>query len=288
MTAKKPGFSEVSRLQERALHDQLLIARELISHPAEKGRSLEGVVQAVLREMLPSEYGVGTGFVAYHGPNGPELSAQLDIIIYDAIRNGPLSRLAACEVYPIEAVYGYVEVKASLSLPSHDIKTLPNNSMQLCMKKNNVIRDMKTRTFWKPDYVGSPIKADLISINNWLSLRAFVFAFEAEGLAANDPVQLAQGMSDCAKQYNAHLHGVLVLDNAYLTTIPVDVTVADPEDYYHVSYTTTDALTAFKLHLLKALGTFQRPQSGWVPAWETYFELTTRWDRIEPTKRPDG
>ena len=278
----KPGFSKISDIQERALRDQLLAARELISHPAEKGRSLEGEVSAVLRELLPSEYGIGTGFIVSHTEDGPQLSSQLDVIIFDAIRGGPLGRLAACEVYPIENVYGYVEVKASLCLAGADAEDPPYNSVQKCMVQNHALRQLKTRRFWDTSYGGSPMPNALISESNWLSIRAFVVAFEAEGAAARDPQTLAQGMSNSARKMNAHLRGVLILDQSYCTTVPVDANTADPDDFHHVSYTTEHPFTAFKAHLLKALGTFQRPPDYWTPAVETYFELPTNWKTVRP------
>jgi hypothetical protein len=281
----RPGFSRISRLQERALHDQLLAARELISHPAEKGRSLEREVSAVLRELLPDEYGIGTGFIVSHGTDGPQLSPQLDVIIFDAVRGGPLGRLAACEVYPIESVYGYVEVKASLYLAGDGAEKPPHNSIQRCMEQNHKLRQLRTRQFWDTSYGGSPIQTELISIDDWLAVRAFVFAFEADGAAAKDPQRLAQGMSNSARQHNAHLHGVLVLDQSYCTTVPVDPRTADPDDFHHVSYTTQHPFTAFKLHLFKALGTFQRPPDYWIPALETYFELPIEWNTVRPEMR---
>ena len=281
----RPGFSRISGLQERALHDQLVAARELISHPAEKGRSLEGEVSAVLRELLPSEYGIGTGFIVFHTPDGPQLSSQLDVIIFDAVRGGPLGRLAACEVYPIESVYGYVEVKASLCVAGDDAEKLPHNSIQKCMELNHALRQIRTRRFWDTSYGGSPIQTELISTDNWLAVRAFVFAFEADGAAAKNPQRLAQGMSNSARKHNAHLHGVLVLDQSYCTTVAVDPNSADPHDYHHVSYTTQHPFAAFKLHLLKALGTFQRPPDHWIPALETYFELPTDWNIVRPEPR---
>ena len=278
----KPGFSKISDLQERALHDQLSAARELISHPAEKGRSLEGEVAGVLRELLPSEYGIGTGFIVSHGEGGPELSSQIDVIIFDAVRGGPLGRLAACEVYPIESVYGYVEVKASLSLSGKDSADPPYNSIHRCMSQNHQLRKLRTRQFWDTSYGGSPIQTQLISAENWLSIRAFVFAFEADGSAAQDPQQLAQAMSNSARKHDAHLHGVLVLDQSYCTTVPVNPQTADPNDFHHVSFTTEHPFAAFKLHLLKALATFQRPPAYWVPALETYFDLPASWKRVSP------
>lgn len=281
MITKRPGFNQVSQIQERALRDQLAVARQLITHPAEKGRSLENEVSAVIRELLPSEYGVGSGFIVFHGVKGPELSPQLDIILYDSVRMGPLARLAACEVYPIEAVYGYVEVKASLRLACGTTDKLPPNSIERCLEQNHVLRQIRARYFWDVSFSDSPIRTDLVIAENWLPLRGFVFAFEAEG-AASDPARFAQSMAEGAKRYDAHLHGVLVLDQIYLTTIPVDVRVANLDDYYHVSYTTDHPFAAFRLHLLKALGTFQRPHAGLIPASETYFELPDSWKRSRP------
>ena len=56
--AKKPEFGQLSQLQEKALHGRLLATRALVSHSPTKGRGLEEEVAAVLREMLPFEYGV--------------------------------------------------------------------------------------------------------------------------------------------------------------------------------------------------------------------------------------
>jgi hypothetical protein len=277
---KTPGFAEINRIEESALLSKLDVARQLIVHPAEKGRSLEGEVRAVLRDMLPSEYGLGTGFVVYHGPNGPKLSSQLDIIIYDAIRSGPLGRLAACEVYPIEAVYGYVEVKAALGVAGPKVQNPGGDSIQDCLIKNHTHRQMRRRAFWDP-WHGSPPQMAL-RIEQWLALRAFVFAFEAKGAKAKDPKTLAQAISNDAKRYDAHLHGVLVLDQSYASTIPVDVDKAEPSDMYHVSYTSEDTFTAFKLHLLKALTTFQRPHPTWVPATELYYESSSTWQEVSP------
>ena len=67
---------------------------------AEKGRALEQAVFHLLRELLPGEYGLSTGFIAYHADGTIKLSPQLDIIIYDAVRTGPLARLSACVARP--------------------------------------------------------------------------------------------------------------------------------------------------------------------------------------------
>jgi hypothetical protein len=277
----KPNFGKVSQRQEKALRDQLLAARELITHGPEKGRSLEGEVAAVVRAMLPAEYGVGTGFVAYHDEDGPKLSSQLDVIIFDAVKGNPLARLATCEVYPIESVFAYIEVKATLKVAGRNVAKPGPGTLQSCMLQNNSLRKMKTRMYWLPQS-GSPPR-DMLVPYEALSLRGFVFAFEAKGDVANDANHLAQKMSDAAKKYEAHLHGVLILDQVYLTTRAIDVNTAQPADYYHVSYTTQNAFAAFRLHFLRALSTFSRPPDGLIPAIDTYYEQDRSWKKVSPT-----
>lgn len=108
----------MTRLSEEALTARLKTVRAAITHAGEKGSALEAAASKVVRDILPAEYGVGRGFVAHRTATSTkvELSPQFDLVIYDALRGGPLVRLGGCEVYPIEAVYGYIEVKASLQL----------------------------------------------------------------------------------------------------------------------------------------------------------------------------
>ena len=122
MNPLRPDFLALSKIEEELLLSKLEAVRKAISHAGEKGRSLESEVTSLLRSFLPGEYGLTTGFVVYHTENGPRLSPQLDIIIYDPIRSGPIARLATCDVLPLEAVYGYIEVKAVLKSSSDEAK----------------------------------------------------------------------------------------------------------------------------------------------------------------------
>lgn len=112
----KPKFEQFMQIEHDALLARLDAVRSAIVHAGEKGRALEADARRIIRGVLPPEYGLGTGFVASTDATGAVvLSKQLDIIIYDALRSAPLMSVGTCEVYPIEAVYGYVEVKASLT-----------------------------------------------------------------------------------------------------------------------------------------------------------------------------
>lgn len=84
-----------------------------IDHNAEKGRLNESHFVAMLRRYLPQRFGIGTGFIASTNPK-QHRSPQCDIIIYDAVNNIPLYTSPAFSVFPIEMVYGVIEIKTNL------------------------------------------------------------------------------------------------------------------------------------------------------------------------------
>jgi hypothetical protein len=104
MTETTPQFAELNKIEEELLVAKLQAVRMSIVHAGEKGRALEYGVRTLLRSILPAEYGLSTGFVVYHTGDGTRLSSQLDIIIYDAIRSGPIISLETCDVFHLEAV----------------------------------------------------------------------------------------------------------------------------------------------------------------------------------------
>jgi hypothetical protein len=82
------------------------------SHMSVRGEVREGALTAFLGEYLPKRYSLGTGQVI---ASDGRFSKQCDIIIYDPI-DGPRLPLGDRQaLYPIEAVYGVIEVKSTLS-----------------------------------------------------------------------------------------------------------------------------------------------------------------------------
>jgi Domain of unknown function (DUF6602) len=279
-----PDFLALSKIEEDLLVGKLDAARKAISHAGEKGRSLEAEVTTLLRSFLPEEYGLTTGFVVYHTHNGPSLSPQLDVIIYDPVRSGPIARLATCDVLPLEAVYGYVEVKASLQSTSDSAKEFADNSIEMCIKKNQQVRGMTERRVWKPAE-GSPVQAELVT-TQWMSIRSYVFAFEAEGAVAKNPDLFAQRIADVSARFGppVHWHGVFVAGQGYYTTRAIDVSKARLEDWYHTEYTTEQPLAAFKWSLIHGLARFPRFPGHWTPAVDKYHEDETTWKSRAPQR----
>jgi hypothetical protein len=284
---QSPDFAQLSRIEERLLKARLEAVRSSISHAGEKGRELEFQVRRVLRELLPPEYGLTTGFVASLSQSDPSkyrpvLSSQLDIIIYDAIRHSPLIHLDVCDVLPLEAVYGYVEVKASLCSTSDEASEPAENSIEACIRRNAPLRTMKMRAY-RVIRGGSPPITELIYAP-WLSMRGYVVAFEISGTVAANPHALASRMAQFLKhEGNAHLHGVLVPEHGFFYTRPVDPKRAEDDDDFRVKYTTEHPLLAFKAKLLEGLATFQRPPESWVPAVDLYLSHEPQWHEQSPT-----
>jgi hypothetical protein len=84
-------------------------ASDNIDHSFEKGRLNEQHLNLLLRGYLPRRFGIGTGLVG----SSSTKSHQSDIILYDNVNNAPLYESEAFAVYPIEMVYGVVEVKTN-------------------------------------------------------------------------------------------------------------------------------------------------------------------------------
>jgi len=277
-----PDFLALSKIEEDLLVNKLDAARKAISHAGEKGRSLEAEVMTLLRSFLPGEYGLTTGFVVYHTVNGPNLSPQLDVIIYDAVRCGPITRLATCDVLPLEAVYGYVEVKASLQSSSNSAIESANNSIEKCIQTNQLLRGMTERRFWVP-VESSSVQAEL-KATNWMAIRSYVFALEAQGVVAQNPDLFAQRMADVSASFGepVHLHGVFVAGHGYYRTRAIDANKTKPEDWYHINYTSDQALAAFKWDLIHSLARFPRYPEHWTPAVDRYRKDETQWKSCSP------
>jgi hypothetical protein len=88
------------------------LAKSLIKHKGEKGRILESVVKSALCTMLPRRFSLGSGFAI---TSSGKSSQQLDLVIYDTLDNSPITFEGGIWLFPIECIYGFVEVKSILN-----------------------------------------------------------------------------------------------------------------------------------------------------------------------------
>lgn len=279
-----PDFLALSKIEEQFLVKKLDAIRAAIEHAGEKGRSLEAEAISFLRTFLPAEYGLSTGFIVFQDENGTRLSSQLDVIIYDAMRGGPIARLNTCDVFPLEAVYGYVEVKASLrsSLTRGEEKDWPDDSIEKCIENNRALRRMLDRRYM---VIAGKTSAAQVPMVDPPAIRSYVLAFSAKGSVANDPKLFAQRVANyLAEVRDAHLHGVFIAGSALHVTRPTDTTLQTPE-IHNVMYTTDHPLAAFKWNLLHDLGRFPRIPDNCVAAIDRYRPQTT-YEQCAPEHPP--
>lgn len=275
-----PDFGTLARLEEITLASKLESVRAVIAHGGEKGRALEAAVLSLLRDFLPAEYGLSTGFVAYFEKDAVRLSPQLDIIVYDALRTGPLARLSSCDVFPLEAVYAYIEVKAVLS--ASNVEPPSKDSLEACLIQNQKLRGMLDRRYYSP--AGSVYVK--LEQPKPLAIRGYVVAFELGGALAHDPTALAQRMADQSARLGrpTHLHGVFVPDFGFFTTRPVPVALR--AEMWHVDFVRAKhGLSAFRNSLLSALSRYPRFPADWTPMLARYFESPT-WEHVTPEGVP--
>jgi hypothetical protein len=276
-----PKFSDLTKIEEEILVAKLKAVRSALLHAPEKGRALENAVLNLVRGFLPSEYGLSTGFVVYHSPEGPKLSSQLDIIIYDAIRSGPIIRFETCDVFPLEAVYGYIEVKSAIR-STYDAATAPaDNSIEMCLETNKKLRDMVERRYW--------VDKKLYE-HKWEEIISFIFAFEPIGVTAKSLELFAQRIGNISKQLGppTHLHGVIIPNHGFFSIIPTDGRTAKPENHYNVQYISEHPLLAFKSSLLRNLCAFPRFQDEWSPAIDQYYTDELKWNFYKPNLTTAG
>jgi hypothetical protein len=144
---------------------------------------------------------LGTGFIA-SGGDSPQQSPQCDIILYDALNNAPLYKSDAWSIYPIEMVYGVIEVKTTLN--KHGLKDAFKKcaSIRMMAKKPDG-RQNKAYIRQVPSEPRSPAKYERYM--SGLSPRFFVFGYD--GWRTGTALERAfKAVTEENKE--AHIHGV--------------------------------------------------------------------------------
>ncbi len=208
MMSKVPKF-EPEKLFEgslRRLQTEAKYFSRSTTHKPELGRLNETHLVRLLRDYLPARFGIGTGFIVCGGAN-PAQSPQCDIIIYDAINNAPLYKSEAWSVYPIEMVYGVIEVKTTLNKPAL------REAFETCARIRIMAGDkdaMGNKSYLRQVQVEprSPVRHEEARAK--LPPRFFVFAYRGWKTAAALEANF-RAVSD--EMTNAHIHGICSLSN---------------------------------------------------------------------------
>lgn len=263
-----PDLLKYSECEKEILLAKLKALRATVKHPSEKGKSIEYEIMEYLRGILPNEYGLSTGFIAYHNEScikGKKyvkendkinISTQLDIIIYDALRYGPIIKLGSCDIFPLEAVYGYVEVKTSISKLA-ELKKILNQS------KN--IRKLKTKFYIRPKPNESN-ESEIIFFdkNKVISIRSFIFILDAKISSINTPEKMLKRLNNINKEINGFISGMYIMNLGYYRSDYNKKGLINIEK-------NKDSLVAFKNGLYTALSRYPRIPKEWTPALDMYY-----------------
>ncbi len=206
-----PDFSKFIDLENEALNLRLKSIRTVLEHSGEKGRVLEKEIMNILLAFLPAEYGLSTGFIAYHTGAGPKLSSQIDIIIYDALRSGPIIRFDVCDVFPLEAVYAYVEVKTKIRNAA-DPKS--SDSIQVCLKKSAELRGMLDRRYYKP-VENTLTRSELSTWEQPIAIQSYVFALEYAAKETDSAALCELIQKEASKTQGSFLTGLFIGSKGY-------------------------------------------------------------------------
>lgn len=109
-----------------------------INHSGAKGTYRESSLRDFLASgRLPMRYGIGSGEIV--GP-ARNVSRQSDLVVFDKLNGLALLLSESVQVYPIESVFGIVEVKSSLS-KEELLKGLENiKSVKALTPKENIVQ----------------------------------------------------------------------------------------------------------------------------------------------------
>jgi len=230
-----------------ALQDQFrlqsAVLTDVLPHSAERGRNNEERFREFLGRILPKRYSVGSGFIICSEPSVP-VSGQTDVVLFDEFHNSPIHRELTSHVYPVEMVYGTVEVKGRLQ--RSDLK-------KICQDIAKVRALGKHRYYLRYGQVAKSAKQPEIQVvgkhelHSGLPPRSFVFAYEQRSW--KNISDFVQSLREVARDTPAHIHGFAILDSDWYVT--QEAFAKDPPQY-HASE--GDALLKFVNEMLHSIG----------------------------------
>ena len=224
---KKPGsasgplpsqVSEYTGWLRSLISSYEALGKTLVAHRAEKGRIVEAVVKTALRAILPGRFSIGTGFaITASGKTSP----QLDLVIYDAMFNAPIILEGGTGLFPIECIYGFVEVKSSLD----------GNEIEAATKAIGIIRsfaDEKRYAVYeaRKNERNNPVSVQL-EVPVRLAPRSFLFAINSD---YGDIDSVAARLKQATVKNAAHLHGLAVMEPEWFLA---QTAYTDPPEFVH-------------------------------------------------------
>lgn len=237
---------------------------KLFTHMGDRGAFREAIIKDFLRPFLPECYGLSSGEVfSYDG----EQSAQVDIVVYDAVFSTVLFKGGPCQLFPAESVYGSIEVKSSLSTEELD-KAISNiaSLKRLRRDSSDMLQFLPQLHFNVSDsfsYDKRPANPYVGFIFGYKGVHSEVVAKNLTGKLRENPAQ-KQLLPDF----------VFVADPGSIVLRSADCGVASPGhefDSFVCLEIPGEALPMFFVTLNAVLGMIRLKGIDFARVWQTYF-----------------
>lgn len=175
-------------------------------HFGERGRLVEGVVENLIRSILPDKCSIGTGVIINRFD---ESSPQIDLVIYDRQQNIIL-KLGNSNLYPIEAVYAAIEVKSVLTGQGL------TQAINACTKLRAMVGKGKLYSKFSSERIkggkGKVVKTR--PVKRGLAPRFYLIAFESR-------LAIEEIKERLAASKDSHFHGIYIFkSDSFLREVP--------------------------------------------------------------------
>jgi hypothetical protein len=127
-----PVPATILRALARDTLEQLRLATE-IEHPGESGRAREQILTEFIRRLIPSSFGVSTGFVV-DAVGGK--SRQMDVVVYRT-DYAPVLEIGGVKHFLVESVVAVLEVKAAINTEARLAQALDNIASVKALDRTN-------------------------------------------------------------------------------------------------------------------------------------------------------
>lgn len=247
---ESPGTRSYYETLQKIFRLQSEVLTGVLPHPGERGRNDEERVREFLRKVLPRKFSVGTGFLVCSERSVPP-SSQTDVVIFDEVHNSPLHSELAAFVYPVEMVYGIVEVKGLLK-PSNLTKCVADIAKVRKLSKSKHYVQYGVQPV-SQDNPGQLVVA-AFELTDHLAPRSFVFAYDITGWESPEAFALSWKNALTANR-DGHIHGVVVLSKDWFL-----YQVAHSGTEVQLKHFSGDALLRFVSCLIHTLASFPMRQ----------------------------
>ena len=116
-----------------------LESSRLYEHNGMKGTCREEDLINVIRDCLPECYGLKSGQIFDQNNN---ISNQIDVVIYDSVFSNYFKRDSSASLFPVESVYGTIEVKSMLHNDSFDMAIENIKSVRTLKREKATLLDV--------------------------------------------------------------------------------------------------------------------------------------------------